>query len=188
MSRLALCFLLLSSAAARAEEEDIKVSSEKVAGSDVPYNVAEAVIDVPAANVWKVISNCGNYSKTMPRIVKSTELARDGDENAGQTVKCEVTVHLPFPMSDLTGVTLAKHTIAPGVKYTREWNLVSGDYHINTGSWTLVAIDDGKRTRATYRLRVQPKISLPTSWVAAAQKSSLKDLMLRLRESSKAVK
>lgn len=180
--------LLLAASPAQAGDDDILVKSEKVAGSDVPVNIAEGVIDAPAADVWKVVSQCANYAKTMPRIVKSKELAREGDEASVWKVKCEITVHLPFPLSDLTGVTQATHTVEKDVKYVRAWTLVSGDYHMNTGSWTLVAIEDGKKTRATYRIQVNPKVALPTSWMASAQKSSLKDVILRLRETSKAPK
>lgn len=186
--RVAAVLLLLTAKAALADDDGIKVSVEKTAGSDVPVNIAEGVIDAPPADVWKVVSQCGNYAKTMPRIVKSKELAREGDEASVWKVKCEITVHLPFPLSNLTGVTQATHTVDKDVKYTRAWTLVSGDYHMNTGSWTLVGIDEGKRTRATYRIQVNPKVALPTSWMASAQRSSLKDVILRLRETSKAVK
>lgn len=186
MLRAVALVLVLSAGLARAEEnEDIQVSSEKVAGSEVPLNMVEGTIDAPPAKVWRIISDCANYAKTMPRIVKSAELSREGDINAVSTVKCQITVHLPFPLSDLTGITQAKHTVEPNVRYVRAWNLVSGDYHVNTGSWSLVAIDDGKRTRATYRIQVQPKIALPTSWMASAQKNGLKDVILKVRESVK---
>ncbi len=186
--RSAALALVLVAVSARADDDGVKVASEKVAGSDVPVNVAEGVIDAPAADVWKVVSTCANYAKTMPRIVKSKELAREGDEASVWKVKCEITVGLPFPLSNLTGVTQATHTVEKDVKYVRAWTLVSGDYHMNTGSWTLVAIDGGKRTKATYRIQVNPKVALPTSWMASAQRNSLKDVIVRLRETSKAVK
>lgn len=182
--RVAIAAVLVAGSAF-AEEEDIKVSQQKFPDSDVPYNVVEGVIDAPPADAWAIISKCADYSKNMPRIVKSAELSRSGDENSVWTVKCQVTAHLPFPLSDLTGITQAIHKVEPGVKYSREWTLVSGDYDINHGSWTLVAIDDGKKTFATYKIRVKPKIALPTSWIASAQRSTLKDVILRLRENVK---
>ena len=182
--RLAIVALLVS-AQALADNEDIKVSTEPFPDSDVPTNVVEGVIDAPAADVWAIVSKCADYAKNMPRIIKSTELARAGDEKTVWTAKCEVTADLPFPLSDLTSITLATNKVEAGVKYAREWNLISGDYYLNHGSWTLVAIDEGKRTQATYKLRVKPKINLPTSWMASAQKSAIKDVILRVREAVK---
>src|SRR5205823_4467726 len=114
-------------------------------GSDVPYSAVEASIDARPAEVWEILSHCANYSKTMPRIARSAELWREGDESKEWTAKCTVTAAIPFPFSNLTGITLARHTVIPGVKYVREWSLVSGDYDFNNGSWTVVAIDEGRR-------------------------------------------
>ncbi len=186
--RLLAIVLLLAGLQALAEDDGIKVSQEKFPDSDVPTNVVEGIIDAPAADVWAVVSDCANYAKTMPRIVKSAELARAGDVKSVWTVKCQVTAHLPFPLSDLTGVTQATHKVDPGVKYSREWTLVSGDYDINHGSWTVVAIDEGKRSYVTYRIRVKPKVNLPTSWMVSAQKSAIKDVIYRMRENVKKAK
>ena len=183
LTRLALLASLAAGAALA--EEDIKVSQQKFPDSDVPVNMVEAVVEAPAADVWAVVSRCADYSKTMPRIVKSKELSRTGDEARGGTVKCEVTAGLPFPLPDLTGITTAVHKVQPGVKYSREWTLVSGDYHLNHGSWTLLAIDGGRKTFVTYKIRVKPKIALPTALISSAQKGTLKDLILRLRETVK---
>jgi hypothetical protein len=185
-----LCVLacVTGAGAALAADEDIKVSQQKFPESDVPFNVVEGVIDAPPADVWAFVSQCSDYAKTMPRIIKSKELSRSGDEKSLWTVKCEVTAGLPFPLSDLTGITEATHKVQAGVKYSREWKLVSGDYHINHGSWTLEAIDDGKKTFATYKIRVQPKINLPNAWIASAQKGAIKDVILRMRENVKKAK
>ncbi len=186
---LSRVFLLALLAAFEASaEEDIKVSQLKVGDSDVPMNMVEGVVDAPPADVWAIVSRCADFAKNMPRIVKSTELSREGDEKVLWTNKCEVTADLPFPLSDLTGITQATNKVEAGVKYSREWTLISGDYHVNQGSWTLLAIDDGKKTFATYKIRVKPKISLPTSWMASAQKSTLKDVILRVREAVKRAK
>jgi ribosome-associated toxin RatA of RatAB toxin-antitoxin module len=183
--RLPALLLLLAAIPAFADDEEIKVSQEKFPNSDIPTNVVEGVVNAPPAEVWAFVSSCANYSKTMPRIVKSAELSRAGDEKSLYTVKCQVTAGLPFPLSDLTGITQATHKVDPGVKYSREWTLVSGDYHINHGSWTLVGIDEGKKTQVTYKIRVQPKVNLPTSWMVSAQKSAIKDVILRMRENVK---
>ena len=58
-------------------------------------------------------------------------------------------------------------------------------YRIGVGSWTLVPIDEGKKTFVTYKIRVKPKINLPSSWVTSAGKSTIKDVILRMRENVK---
>ena len=184
MLRPAFTLVCLLAGAALAED-DIKVSSEAVPGSDVAFNVVEATVDYPPAEIWAIVSRCADFSKTMPRIVKSAELSREGDENSAWTAKCQVTAHLPFPLPDLTSTTLATHQVEPAVRYVREWNLISGDYTILQGSWTLVAIAEGKKTQVTYRLRAKPKISLPSSWIASAQRGALKDVIAHLRETLK---
>ena len=180
---LRLCALLIGLVAGAAfADDEIKVSQLKFEDSDVPTNVAEGVIDAAPADVWAIVSRCADYSKNMPRIVKSVELSREGDETKQWTAKCQVTAHLPFPFSDLTGTTLATHKVEPGVRYSREWNLVSGDYDINHGSWTVEPLEGGKKSYVTYKIRVKPKINLPTSWIASAQKSAIKEVVVRVRE------
>ena len=171
---------LICSGPARADAEGIKMWSEKVTGSEIPFTVVEAVIEAPSSSVWAVVSHCADFSKTMPRIVASKELTRTGDENSAFTTTCEVTADLPFPLADLTSINKAVHSVEPNVKYTRRWTLVSGDYDINEGSWTLVALDP-KKTKATYRLRAKPKLPLPDSFIATAQAQTMPDVMKKLR-------
>ncbi len=176
---------LLLATSAFADDDDIKVSQQKFPDSDVPFNVVEGVVNAPPEDVWAVVSKCNNYAKTMPRILKSKELSREGDEATTWKAKCEVTADLPFPLSDLTGITIATHKVEAGGKYSREWTLLSGDYDINHGAWIIQGIDDNKKSYVTYKIRVKPKIALPTSWIASAQKSAIKDVILRMRETVK---
>ena len=128
---------LLLATSAFADDDDIKVSQQKFPDSDVPFNVVEGVVNAPPEDVWAVVSKCNNYAKTMPRILKSKELSREGDEATTWKAKCEVTADLPFPLSDLTGITIATHKVEAGGKYSREWTLLSGDYDINHGAWII---------------------------------------------------
>ena len=124
--------------------------SEPVKGSEIPFAVVEAVIDAPPERVWQIVSRCNDYVKHMPRIAASKELKREGDGDAFTTT-CQVTADLPFPLGDLTSVSKAVHGVergpdGAGVKFTRRWTFLSGDYDLNEGSWTLLAVDDGKKT------------------------------------------
>ncbi len=163
-----------------AGDDGIILKSEAVAGSDVGFNIVEGVIDAPPDAVWALVSRCADYTKNMPRIAASQELSRKGDALSFTTI-CQVTADLPFPFSDLTSVSKAVHTVVPGSKYLRQWTFVSGDYDINEGSWTLTALDDGKKTRATYRLRVKPKMPLPDGMVASFSKDNMPNVIRSLR-------
>ncbi|HEY1101447.1 MAG TPA: SRPBCC family protein, partial [Myxococcota bacterium] len=158
--------------------DDVKVWTEKVEGSDIPYSVAEGVVDAPAAVVWSIVSDCNNYKTTMAGIIKSQEISR-----AGEKVVCQVTADLPFPLPDLTSKTSAVHTVEVDKKYVRKWALLEGDYTINEGSWQVVAIDD-THSKATYRLRVQPNIPVPDSLLSTFQSSAMPRVIKNLREQS----
>ena len=173
--------------AARAGDDGIKVWTEAVPGSDTPTAVVEAVVDAPAAAVWSIISRCADYKTRMPRIAASKELSRSGDESKSFTTTCEVTADLPFPLSDLTSVSRADHVVEPGVRYVRRWQMLSGDYDLNEGSWTLVAQDGGARTKVTYRLRAKPRIPLPDAVLRQVQSGTLPDMMRNLRVQAAAV-
>jgi ribosome-associated toxin RatA of RatAB toxin-antitoxin module len=172
---LAGCFSLPGLAA-----EDITVTSEAVAGSEVPWSIVEATIPAPAAAVWAIVSNCAEYRASMPNIAQSRELSRTGDPSSSFTTMCEVTADLPFPFSDLTSVNRAVHTVEPGKRYVRAWTMVRGDYDYNEGSWTIVALDE-RTSRATYRLRVRPKMPVPDSMLGTFQAKTMPRIIERLR-------
>jgi ribosome-associated toxin RatA of RatAB toxin-antitoxin module len=172
---LAGCFSLPGLAA-----DDITVTSEAVAGSEVPWSIVEATIAAPAAAVWAIVSNCADYRASMPNIAQSRELSRTGDPSSSFTTMCEVTADLPFPFSDLTSVNRAVHTVEPGKRYVRAWTMVRGDYDFNEGSWTIVPLDE-RTSKATYRLRVRPKISVPDSMLGIFQAQTMPKIIARLR-------
>ena len=113
----------------------------------------------------------------MLRIKSARELSR-----VGNVVTCTVTVDLPWPMSDLTAVTRAVHTVKDNF-WQRRWKLVKGDYKVNSGSWTLRTFD-GKlnRTYVEYRVHAEPKNWVPGWLRTRAQKSTLPDLIKKIRK------
>ena len=184
-SRPILAFALLV-AAARASAVDtpgeIKTWTEpETAGA--PTYVAEGIVDAPPARVWALVSKCDDYVLNMPSVAASREISRAGDETTQFTAVCEVTADVPFPFSDLTSVSRATMTVdAKTGGYTRAWTLISGDYEVNDGSWRLVPIDGGAKTRVTYRIHVKPRTSLPDSVIQSAQQSRLPGVIQRLRD------
>jgi ribosome-associated toxin RatA of RatAB toxin-antitoxin module len=160
----------------RLAKDEILISTRPIAGSDLPEVTAQAVFQVPPEKLWKVIDNCGNYKNTMERIIASKELERKGNR-----VVCEVTVGLPFPLSDLHSVTEAVHVVGPP-KWTRTWKLLRGDFDRNDGSWTLTPFaGDANRTLAVYRLHTEPRTHVPLAILRRGQRESLPKLIEKLR-------
>lgn len=162
------------------DKGEILVYTTKVKGFDDEAVVVKAVIEAPPEKVWKLVSNCANYKKTMQRIVKAQMLPKRNGK-----VMCKVTVDMPFPYSDLTALTAAVHKEGPP-KWSRQWKLVNGDYEHNTGGWTLTRWrGDAKRTHVLYRVHAKPKAWIP-GWIRrAAQKRTLPKLINHLRKLAK---
>jgi len=175
-----LAAVAIGRAAAAAGE--IKTWTEPETGG-APTYCAEGVIDAPPAEVWKLVSKCADYVKNMPSISASKELSREGDESTKFTTVCEVTADVPFPFSDLTSVSRATLTVdAKSGNYAREWTLIRGDYEVNEGSWRLVPVDGGAKTKVTYRIHVKPKLALPDSMIRRTQETRLPQVIQYLRD------
>ena len=159
-------------------EGEVFIKTYPVAKSDLPRLVAEGLFDVPVQRVWALIYDCATYSKVMPSIKESKNLGKVN----GNKVRCQLTVDLPWPMDDLTSVTDTRLIEEPKKgRYQRIWNLVSGDYTINEGSWTLESRHNGKYTYLRYEVRVEPKTSVPGFLKRAAQKSKIPGMFKKLR-------
>ena len=161
----------------RLSKGEVIVETAEVVGSSIPEATVTAVIDVPPSDVWRIIEKCNDYPKNMVSIRKAVELSR-----AGSVVVCEVTTAMPWPISDLTAKTRAKHTVGPPV-WSREWNLIEGDYESNEGSWRIQSFNlENTRSLVVYRLHAVPKLSLPDVLIKYAQRQVLPDLMEHIRE------
>lgn len=155
---------------------EISVETIDVKGSDIPKVVVKGVINAPPAKVWQLVSDCTKYHKTMTRIKASKLVKKTGD-----TYICDVTVELPFPLSNLRATTNAKHVSGPPV-WSRTWTLIEGDYEKNEGSWKLEEFaGDPNRTFATYTVYAIPNTAVPGWMRKKAQESSMPDVIKRLR-------
>jgi ribosome-associated toxin RatA of RatAB toxin-antitoxin module len=157
------------------EAGKILVTSVAVAGSPEPEHVVRAIVQSPPASVWKIVSDCAHYKEHLPHMAASAELSR-----VGHTVTCQVTIAMPFPMSNLTGVTEAIHEERPD-RMTRTWKLVRGDFEFNEGSWTVESYKGGSASLVTYRIHVKPKTLVPGFIRNMAQESALPELLERVR-------
>ena len=183
------CLLLCLSTPAFAQSKawlnkgNISVKTYKVKGSDTPKVIVKAVVDSPPSKVWKVVSDCARYTKTMNRISESKLISK-----SGSTYICEVEIDLPFPLSNLRAKTRATHTVTPQ-KMTRSWNLIKGDFKVNTGSWVVEPFNEsGTRSVVTYTVHAEPTTSVP-DWVKKkARDSSMPKLIKRVRKEAKKVR
>ena len=161
----------------RLDAGEILVTATEVPGRTNPRVHAVAVIQAPPERVWAIVQDCGNYSRTMPRVLDSSEVERDGGN-----VRCRQTIDMPFPFSDLPLETQSVHTVVPGVSYRREWKLREGEFEVNEGSWTLVPHAGGASTLATYDALMEPKVPLPAWIVNSAAKITLPSMIEGLRK------
>lgn len=162
---------------ARLDKGELITSIKKVKGSEFPQSIGMMVVDAPARAIWGILDRCGDYKHTMQRVKSSKEIWRKGSK-----VRCEVVIDMPTPLDDLRTVTDAIHTIVPGKKWVRAWNMVAGDFKTNTGSWTLVPFDEkGSRTLVIYKVHAVPKTAVPDMMIRLAQKKALPKALEHLR-------
>ena len=159
---------------ARLDAGEIVVESDPA--DPMPFLTMQGVVDASPEVVWDVVSHCGLYRGRMPRIIDSEELAPDDGK-----VRCRTVVETAWPMSNLTSITRARHTVGEGV-WRREWKLESGDYAFNEGSWTLTPFDAaGTRTLVVYRLHAEANLHVPLVMQQIAQKRALPDTLVAVR-------
>jgi len=146
-----------------------------VPNSTTPKIVVRAHLAEPPRKVWAIVSDCSKYASRMPRVAKSRLVSKVGNKHT-----CEVTLSLPFPLSNLTAVTEAVHQESER-KMSRRWKLVSGDYSVNDGSWEVEAADpEGKTSLVTYSVHAEPNTAVPDFLRAQAQKKALPELIARV--------
>ncbi|MEP7125353.1 MAG: SRPBCC family protein [Byssovorax sp.] len=155
---------------------EIELKTYSVPGSTIPRIVLRTVMDLPPKKIWQIVSDCGHYKEHLPSIVSSEILKRSGNTDI-----CKVTYSMPFPFSNLTGVTESVDEVSEA-KMVRRWKLVSGDYRVNDGSWEITALDAaGKSSLVTYSIHVDPTISVPDFIRDRAQKKTLPEILQRIR-------
>lgn len=152
-------------------------------GAELPQAEVQAVINAPPAAVWKIVDDCANYKRNMPRIADSKLLQRNGN-----VATCQVTVDMPMPFSNLTSVSEATSTAGPP-QWKRVWKMIRGDYKRNEGSWVLTPFDAaGTRTKAVYKVLAIPNVSLPNFVLRKAQQGALPDMIERIRAATAGAK
>ena len=180
-------FALAAPAAAQSNDAldrgEIFVHLQDVAGFDYPRLVVKAVVNAPPQKVYEIVSNCDRFPQRMPRVKEAKTLKR-----SASSCTCSVTVNLPFPMSDLTAVTVDQRKSGPDVWY-RKWRLASGvetSYKHNVGGFELRPFKgDPNRTYVHYSIHAIPKTMVPDFMRKSAQKKSLPGMIERIRKEVK---
>ncbi len=172
------------SAAAQSTAElaagEVFVVAKEVKGSDVPKMVVTAVVDSPVEKVYEVISNCDKFEDRMPRILEAKFV-----HYTPSAARCDVTVDIPFPLSNLRALTQDKRQAGP-LEWYRKWWLVEGDYKTLVGSFVLKRFQNSaSRTLLVYTVHADPKSVVPDFLREKAQRKSLPDMIERIREEAK---
>lgn len=153
----------------------VEVKSYAVPGSSTPRIVVRAVVDLPARKIWQVVSDCAHYKDRLPRVAASELLKQEGNVHT-----CKVTIAMPFPFANLTGVTEAVNEESEAA-LVRRWKLVSGDYKVNEGSWEVRPLDkSGAPSLVIYTVRAEPNTPMPEFIREAAQKKLLPEMIERV--------
>jgi len=154
----------------------VEVKTFPVDGSSAPRIQVRAVMDLPPRKIWQIVSDCATYKDHLPRVAASRLVSREGNK-----FTCEVTIAMPFPLSNLTGVTEAVHEESEK-GMTRRWKLLRGDYKVNEGSWEVRPIDkSGTSSLVIYNIHAEPNTAVP-DWIReSAQKKALPEMIERVR-------
>lgn len=162
------------------EAGEVFVKTRPVKGSEIPEFVVTGVVDAPPEKVFEVVGNCDRFAERMPRVAGGKILGWNGKTSA----ICQVTIDLPFPLSNLTSVTVDKRKLGPD-EWSRRWSLrdTEADYHVNNGSYSLRPWKGNKnRTLLVYTIHAVPKTVIPDFLRERAQFKSLPKLVVRIRE------
>ena len=154
----------------------VEVKAFPVDGSSTPRIQVRAVMELPPQKIWQIVSDCAHYKDHMPRVAASKLVSHDGNK-----FTCEVTIAMPFPLSNLTAVTEAVHEESEK-GMARRWKLVRGDYKVNEGSWEVRPLDkSGTSSLVIYNVHAEPNTAVP-DWIReSAQKKALPEMIERVR-------
>lgn len=162
------------------DKMEIFVETRDVAGHKVPKMLVTGVVNAPPAKVYEIVGNCDQFPNRMPHVKEAKTLSKSAKSHV-----CEVTVSMPFPMSNLTSVTVDTRETGP-VTWARRWKLRDGEndsYELNSGQFVLTAFNGNpNRTLVKYEIHAVPKTAVPGFVRNTAQKSSLPGLIKRIRK------
>lgn len=156
------------------ETQGIEVAGTRVAGTGILAGEAEGVVDAPIDAVTAIVRDYASYRDFMPHFRQSRVLAQRGDR---AMVYMEV------------GILRDAHRLWAQMRVsTREENgrrivdarMVEGNMTTFEARWELQSTEDG-RTRARFRLMVDPDLPLPDSAVSSENVKFARKSIVALR-------
>ena len=180
-----------------ARDDGISVLARTPEGGSVSEVKATTLVDAPPHDVWRVIRDYTNYTKTMPYTQESRVLASEQDGkvtvfyclvNAPLVDKRDFIIRIQDESDWKEGKGFLKTAwtaATEGVPPEREGVV---RVKLNTGYWLLEPREEGKKTFVTYYLYTDPGGSLP-KWIAdKANKTSVPDVLRAVRKQATAAK
>jgi uncharacterized membrane protein len=136
----------------------------------------EAVIEIAAstAQVWAVMLDCARAPNFMPALKSCTVL--QADPNGDWDIR-EHRVSWIALLPDTRSVFRSQYVEYKSISFSR----VDGDFQILEGSWQLQPIDDGARTRLSYRARIGIALPIPAFLLRSALESDVPKFLKALR-------
>lgn len=136
----------------------------------MPSATREIEINVPPDVLMSVITDFESYPEFIPEMVSARVVRQHGD-----TWEVAFGIHVVRRLD----YTLRLAKVSP----TRiEWELVTGVFKSNQGSWNLVGLDEGKRTHAEYSVDIQVGMFLPGSLVRSLVGKTLPAMLKKFKE------
>jgi len=169
----------------RLDRGEVVVTLQEVAGSAVKRGVAIALVDLPAARLYRVVTDNGRFAEFMPHVAESTvEVQPDGSIINYQRLDLPLVTDRHYRVKVINTVDEAE-----GWKVRRSaWSYVPGSGNIveSRGAWTLVELGE-RRTLLVYEVFTDPGGWIPAWLYNRATRETLPDLIASVRERARAV-
>lgn len=179
---------------APAHAGDLRVHSS-ARGNGIRELRATGVIDAPPEVVFRVLCDVHLFRALVPHVKQFRVLERgEGTALAYQRLELPTLAPRDFTVRH----TCHAETRADGsTLWVNQWHTDNGAgpprddgvvrLELNEGSWVLDTVEGGGRTRATYRLRIDPGGEVPAFIVNAAMEMQLPQLFDALERVSRRV-
>lgn len=110
----------------------------------------DTIVNVSPENFFKVITDYNRYHEFVTGVVASEERQRKGNE---------AKLYLEIDLFKRVRYTLAMKEV-PSKRVS--WTLHDGEgFKVNSGSWDLTPLDNGKKTKAVYNSEVAFNLFVP---------------------------
>jgi hypothetical protein len=190
--RALLALLLLHAAgdgwSVAARSGDVEVQQRDHPGSRIREVQTVATIDAPPAVVRRAVTDWARYVDVMPYTVEGRVVAT---EEGGRVVHFYTLVDPPVVSRRDYTMRMVDEGVVAGGALRISWTPSDRGppprpgvvrVVVNQGLWLLEPIDEGRRTRATYRLHTDPGGSVPGFAADMANREALPGVLKAVRK------